>query len=49
MYVGDRRSQIFHLITCQYANEISSHNKVNFMSRSEALNLNYRPCEVCNP
>jgi endonuclease YncB( thermonuclease family) len=48
-YIGNINSKIFHYPWCPYAQQMSEKNKVYFSSREEAVNLGYRPCEVCKP
>ncbi|WP_296863011.1 Ada metal-binding domain-containing protein [uncultured Methanobrevibacter sp.] len=42
-------SDKFHKPSCEWAQKISSKNKVVFHSKDEALNAGYSPCSVCNP
>ena len=46
-YVGNKNTKKFHYVTCGYAKQISSANRVYFNSRAEAVG--YVPCKVCNP
>lgn len=48
-YWASSNSNKFHKPSCEWAQKISSKNKVVFHSRSEALNAGYRPCQVCSP
>lgn len=48
-YWASSNSNKFHYPGCEWAQKISSKNKVVFNSREEALNSGYRPCEVCGP
>ncbi|WP_425463814.1 Ada metal-binding domain-containing protein [Neomoorella humiferrea] len=48
-YIGNARSKIFHLPTCEWAQKIAPQNRVEFGSREEALSAGYRPCRVCRP
>ncbi|GEM_PF-791544 len=49
LYIGNINSKIFHYPWCPYAQQMSEKSKVYFSSREEAVNLGYRPCEVCEP
>lgn len=48
-YIGNARSKVFHLSTCERAQKIAPQNRVQFGNREEALNAGYRPCRVCRP
>lgn len=48
-YWASSNSDKFHYPSCEWAQKISSRNKVVFHSRDEALNSGYRPCHVCSP
>lgn len=48
-YWASANSDKFHYPSCEWAEKISSKNKVVFNSRDEALDSGYQPCEVCNP
>lgn len=48
-YVGSVNSNIYHKPNCEWAQKINSGNLVQFSSRKEAQDMNYRPCKVCNP
>ena len=48
-YWASSNSDKFHKPSCEWAQKISSRNKVVFHSRDEALNSGYVPCQVCNP
>ena len=39
----------FHKPSCEWAQKISSKNKVVFHSKDEAISSGYSPCSVCNP
>ncbi|RPF49475.1 micrococcal nuclease [Thermodesulfitimonas autotrophica] len=47
LYVGNRRTKIFHRAGCRWAQKISPANRVEFGSREEAIKAGYRPCRVC--
>ena len=48
-YWASSKSGKFHLPSCEWAQKISSSNKVVFHSRDEAINSGYVPCQVCGP
>jgi hypothetical protein len=48
-YVGNKDTKKFHLISCRYASQISSANKIYFSSRQDAINHGYIPCKICKP
>lgn len=48
-YWASSNSDKFHYPSCEWAQKISSRNKVVFHSRSEALNSGFQPCQVCSP
>lgn len=48
-YWASSNSDKFHNPSCEWAQKISSKNKVVFHSRDEALNSGYQPCQVCSP
>ena len=49
VYWASSKTDKFHLPTCEWAQKISSWNKIVYDSRQEALNSGRQPCEVCNP
>ena len=48
-YLASSSSGKFHKPNCEWAQKISSKNKVVFHSRDEAISSGYQPCSVCNP
>ena len=48
-YWASSSSGKFHNPSCEWAQKISSKNKVVFHSRDEAISSGYQPCSVCNP
>ena len=48
-YVGNKNSKKFHFANCEYAEKMSTRNKVEFTSRQEAIDLEYEPCNACKP
>ena len=49
VYIGNKKSHIFHVASCKSAKKMSDKNKVEFSSREEAIGKGYRPCQNCNP
>ncbi|WP_295029882.1 Ada metal-binding domain-containing protein [Methanobrevibacter sp.] len=48
-YVASSKAGKFHNPGCEWAQKISSSNKVVFHSRDDAINSGYVPCKVCSP
>ena len=48
-YWASSNSDKFHKPSCEWAQKISSKNKVVFHSKDEAISSGYQPCSVCNP
>jgi methylphosphotriester-DNA--protein-cysteine methyltransferase len=48
-YVGSRKSDKYHELSCYWANQIKPENRTYFSSRSEAESKGYVPCKVCKP
>ena len=48
-YIGNRNSGVFHRKDCKYAQKISGKSRIEFSSRQEAEDLEYRPCHFCQP
>ncbi|MEE0943349.1 MAG: Ada metal-binding domain-containing protein [Methanobrevibacter sp.] len=48
-YWASSSSGKFHKPSCEWAQKISSKNKVVFHSRDEAISSGYQPCSVCSP
>ncbi|MBR3017044.1 MAG: peptidoglycan-binding protein [Clostridia bacterium] len=49
VYVGNRKSHVFHRASCSSALSMSEKNRVAFSSRDEAIAEGYTPCGRCNP
>ena len=49
VYIGNKKSHVFHRSTCSSASSMSEKNKVEFSSRDEAIEEGYKPCGKCNP
>jgi hypothetical protein len=48
-FVGNLVLGIFHAGDCEWVNLISTKNRVNFSSGSEAISHGFKPCQVCSP
>lgn len=48
-YVCSQKSDKFHLPDCEWAQKISSKNKITYNSRDAAIADGKIPCQVCNP
>ena len=48
-YWASSNSNKFHNPSCEWAQKISSRNKVVFHSRDQAINSGYQACQVCSP
>ncbi len=48
-FVGSKNSNKYHKLTCNWAQKISTSNKVTFKNVSEAAAAGYQPCRVCKP
>jgi hypothetical protein len=46
-YLASRNGQHFHRPGCEWANEISPYNLIEFGSHREAVEANYKPCKTC--
>lgn len=49
VYIGNKRSYIFHRPSCKYGREISEKNRIIFRSRQDAIRIGYSPCRECKP
>ena len=49
MYIGNKKSHVFHLESCGSVKKMNENNKVEFDSRDEAVAEGYKPCSNCNP
>ena len=49
VYWASEKSDKFHLPSCEWAEKISSSNKIVYDSRDDAIADGKIPCEVCNP
>lgn len=48
-YVGNMKSQRFHLPECEGAVKMSEKNRIRFETREEAIQAGYQPCGTCKP
>ena len=48
-YIGNVKSKIFHYPDCKSVTVMKDKNKVEFLSREEAVGNGYKPCGSCNP
>ena len=49
VYIGNKNSHVFHRNTCSSAVSMSEKNKIEFISRDEAVAQGYKPCKQCKP
>lgn len=47
-YVASKNSQVYHELSCQWAQKIAPGNRVYFRTIEEAEASNRRPCKVCS-
>ena len=48
-FVGSINSDVYHYHGCSAAKRIHNENLITFNSVTEAKNMGYRPCKICNP
>lgn len=48
-YIGSTKSNVYHVVSCRWAEKISPSNRVTFQSKEDAARAGYRPCKVCKP
>ncbi len=48
-FVGNLVLGIYHAEDCNWVDHISTKNRVNFSSASEAISHGFKPCQVCSP
>jgi len=48
-HVSSKTSQVFHRLTCRYAEKLTEDNAVYFSSYEEAEETGLRPCKTCDP
>ena len=49
MFVGSKKSDVYHYPSCRYVKNILSENIIWFSSVEDAKARGYRPCKVCKP
>lgn len=49
LYIGNKKTTVFHQPSCHSVETMSEKNKVEFASREEAIEMGYRPCGSCHP
>lgn len=49
VYIGNKKSHVFHSASCNSVKDMSEKNKIEFQSRDEAITKGYKPCSRCNP
>jgi len=49
MFVGSKKSDVYHYPNCRYVKNILSENIIWFSSVEDAKARGYRPCKVCKP
>ncbi len=49
MFVGSKKSDVYHYPNCRYVKQILPENIIWFTSVEDARNHGYRPCKVCKP
>ncbi len=49
MFVGSKKSDVYHYSNCRYVKKILPENIIWFSSVEDARNHGYRPCKVCKP
>ncbi len=49
MYIGNRNSHVFHRLECDSVRTMKEKNKIEFISREEAIEKKYKPCSRCEP
>jgi len=49
MFVGSKKSDVYHYPNCRYVKKILPENIIWFTSVEDARNHGYRPCKVCKP
>jgi len=48
-FVGSKNSDVYHYPSCSSAKRITSANIIYFVDAQDAVNQDYRPCEICKP
>jgi len=48
-FVGNLVLGIYHVEHCDWVDQISTKNRVNFSTASEAISHGFKPCQICSP
>jgi serine/threonine protein kinase len=48
-FIGNLVLGIYHLEDCDWVEHISTKNRVNFSTASEAISHGFKPCQICSP
>ena len=48
-YIGNRKTGVYHLPRCYYAQLIDPDNEILFNSAVQAIREGFKPCQMCNP
>lgn len=48
-YIGNKKTHVFHQGSCASVKSMKEGNKVEFLTREEAVAEGYTPCSRCNP
>jgi len=49
VYIGNKKSHVFHSASCKSVKGMSEKNNIVFQSRDDAIAKGYKPCGRCNP
>ncbi len=47
IYIGNKRTGVFHREDCEFAKKIALYNRVEFSSIEEAIEAGFRKCKIC--
>lgn len=47
IYVASKKSEIYHLPKCEWANKINDNNLIVFQNKVQAQVAGYRECKIC--
>jgi len=48
-FIGNLVLGIYHVKACDWVDQISTKNRVNFSTASEAISHGFKPCQICSP
>ncbi|HKG96782.1 MAG TPA: Ada metal-binding domain-containing protein, partial [Pyrinomonadaceae bacterium] len=48
-FIGNLVLGIYHVEHCDWVDQISTKNRVNFSTASEAISHGFKPCQICSP